>query len=210
MPTEKPHIESPQQRLQSLLAMLASQGLSQREIAAQANLPFQYLSDLKCGRRTMSELVARRLGEAFGVNFQWLSGSSNSVHPPRVGPSAERVWLPVHRFPITGEPSQLPTWDGTLTELAGAALGKLTQAQLPYVLIVGENDSEGRLRKGDQLLMSQTVKVDAEISVVKRGRNLVLARAAKAGGWRSLARGKSLPATCPPVGHCLGILWSAL
>ena len=38
----------------------AAQGITQQVIARRCNIPPQYLSDLKGGRRRMAELVARR------------------------------------------------------------------------------------------------------------------------------------------------------
>jgi len=54
-------------RLAQLLEQLAARGVKQREVAFELNLPTQYLSDLKHGRRPVSEPFARRFAEAMGV-----------------------------------------------------------------------------------------------------------------------------------------------
>ena len=139
-------------RLADLLKLLAQQGLTQQQVASRANLPPQYLSDLKCGRRPMTELVARRLGEEFDINHHWLLGTSNTMEPPesRSGHSAARPddnWLPVLNIPIDGEPRAYLAWDRTMVELSGAVADMLVQAQSPYALRFGHNDVKGRLRK---------------------------------------------------------------
>jgi transcriptional regulator with XRE-family HTH domain len=204
------------QRVVELLRLLAQKGLKQQEIAGQAGLPVQYLSDIKKGRRRVTELVARRLGQAFQVNFQWLTGSSDALEPQSPGVTLAAVspgggfWLPMHPHPVEGEPRLLPSWDGSGTEVSGAALAKLAQARWPYVLVFGHDDIDKRLRKGDRVLISQSVSQNAEISVVKRGKKLFLARPQADGTWRRAANGDSLEASCPAVGHCLAIIWSPL
>ena len=57
-------VEVPRQRLIQLLALLAEKGYTQRTIAAQAGFSDQFLTDLKNGRRDVSELAARRISTA--------------------------------------------------------------------------------------------------------------------------------------------------
>ncbi len=201
-------------RLADLLKLLAQQGLTQQQVASRANLPPQYLSDLKCGRRPMTELVARRLGEEFDINHHWLLGTSNTMEPPesRSGHSAARPddnWLPVLNIPIDGEPRAYLAWDRTMVELSGAVADMLVQAQSPYALRFGHNDVKGRLRKNDLVLISQSESPDAEIFVVRSKSKLFLARRGK-GAWVRVANGSRLPSNCPVVGHCLGIIWGSL
>ena len=137
-------------RLADFLQRLARQGLTQQQVASRANLPPQYLSDLKCGRRPMTELVARRLGEEFDINHHWLLGTSNTMEPPepRSGHSAALPagnWLPVWNIPIEGDPRANSAWDETMVEISGAAADKLVHAQFPYALRFGHNDVKGRL-----------------------------------------------------------------
>jgi transcriptional regulator with XRE-family HTH domain len=222
---ESTSAERAQGRLGELVENLAGQGLTQQQIAGQAGIPSQYLSDIKRGRRHMTELVARRLGEQFGVNYQWLLGTSPTMAPTRaqaqppestmgstagstVGSTAN--WLPLFSQPIEGEPREHPAWDGTGLEVAGAAASKLSVATRPYILRFGHDDSRGRLRKGDFILISQASSPVAEISVVEYRKRLFLARAADDGIWQRVAQGEQMPPDCPIKGHCLGIVWSAL
>jgi transcriptional regulator with XRE-family HTH domain len=201
-------------RLADFLQRLAQQGLTQQQVASRANLPPQYLSDLKCGRRPMTELVARRLGEEFDINHHWLLGTSNTMEPPesRSGHSAALPagnWLPVLNIPIEGKPRANLAWDRTMVELSGAVADMLVQAQFPYALRFGHNDVEGRLRKNDLVLISQSESPDAEIFVVRSKSKLFLARRGEA-AWLRVANGSVLPSNCPVVGHCVGIIWGSL
>lgn len=200
-------------RLNEMLQTLAAGGLTQQQIAARAGLPAQYLSDLKNGRRTLTELTARRIGDEFGVNYEWLLGTSNlmeltSLSSDSAQTSEGTIWLPCFPWPITGTPRNHPDWDGTSVELAGAAAAKASMATDPYVLRFGRNDVEGRLRKDDLLLITQTPDVKTEIAVVKSGRKLHLARH-EAGQWEKVAGG-TLQGTDTVLGRCLGIVWASL
>ena len=202
------------QRLNDLLETLGRQGLTQAQVAAKAGLPVQYLSDIKHERRPMTELVARRIGDEFDVNFQWLMGISNSMADPkpRVAASiaSSSVWLPLLPHPIEGEPRGHPKWDGAGVDIAGAAAAKLVLAQQPYILRFGHKDIEGRLRQGDLILISQAPNRDAEISVVRHRRKSFLARPNDDGTWSRVADGSRRPSDCEIAGHCLGIVWSSL
>jgi transcriptional regulator with XRE-family HTH domain len=211
------------QRVVDLLELLARQGLTQQQVASRANLPGQYVSDMKHGRRPVSELAARRIGAEFDVNYKWLLGTSNSMESPesRSGYSAASSdasptgsWLPLLSFPIEGEPRAHPAWDSTMVEIAGAAADKLVFARLPYALRFGHDDVQGRLRKNDLVLISQTPSADAEISVVRFKKKLFLARR-RAETWERVAKGNKkesiLPRDeCTEVGHCVGIIWGSL
>lgn len=202
------------QRLTDLLDRLAQEGLSQQQVASRANLPPQYLSDIKCGRRPITELVARRLGDEFDVNYAWLLGTSNNPELPgsESGHSAASPagnWLPLVRYPIEGEPRTHPVWDGTLVEISGIAAAKLVSAKLPYVLCFGKKDVRGRLQKNDLVLISQSLLPEAEISVVRFKNKLFLARQSGE-SWERVANGQRLPLDCPAVGHCVGLLWRSL
>jgi transcriptional regulator with XRE-family HTH domain len=207
------------QRLTDLLELLAQQGLTQQQVASRANLPGQYVSDMKHGRRPVSELAARRLGEEFDVHYKWLLGTSTSMQSPesRSGSSAASSdaspagsWLPLLSFPIEGEPRAHPAWIGTKVEISGAAADKLVCAKLPYALRFGHDDIQGRLRKNDLILISQSPSPDAEISVVRFRNKLFLARRRTDESWERVARGSKLLSTCPVVGHCVGIIWASL
>jgi transcriptional regulator with XRE-family HTH domain len=209
------------QRVNDLLELLAQQGLTQQQVASRANLPGQYLSDMKRGRRPVTELVARRLGEQFDVNYEWLLGTSNRMESSQTQPgfsaassdaSPAGSWLPVLSFPIDGEPRANPEWDGTRVEIAGAAVDKLLLAKFPYALRFGHDDVRGRLRKNDLVLISQSPSPDAEIRIVesKKNKQRFLARSMEE-AWERVATGTKLPRNkWTEVGHCVGILWASL
>ena len=197
-------------RLIRLLESLGKCGLTQQQIAAKAGLPAQYLSDIKHGRRPMTELVARRLAQAFQVNFEWLLGSSDIQEVSLLRPRVGGAWLPLFSHPVTGDPQGDPGWTGAGVELSGAAAAKVSEAHLPYILQFGHDDVQGRLRAGDLILISQSSDASAAISVVRHQKKLFLARPQPNGTWKRVANGNSLPASCAVVGHCVGIVWSSL
>jgi plasmid maintenance system antidote protein VapI len=202
-----------QSRLAEFLELQAQQGLTQQEVAARARVNPQYLSDLKHGRRPMTELVARRLGEEFQIHRDWFLGTSSRMDPgvPRpgaAGPGGAAVLVPLFPHPIEGEPRAHPEWDGTSIEVAGAAAARLTLARWPYVVRFDRDDVERRLRAGDLVLVTQEPEDQAEIAVVKYRKRLFLARRSPP-HWVRIANGDKLP-KCVVCGHCLGIVWSAL
>ena len=75
---DRTDVNLPARRLGELLILLGHKGLSQTQIAKRVGTPTQYVSDVKHGRRPLSELFARRLGEEFKVNFLWLLGVEDS------------------------------------------------------------------------------------------------------------------------------------
>jgi hypothetical protein len=148
-------------------------------VARRANVPPQYVSDVRNERRPLTELFARRLADEFGFNFQWLLGFDDSpVRPVLSGPPSprEKFWLPMIGEPIAGEPREHPRWNGAYTELSGVAAAKAALVVQPYVLQLGHGDREGRLRKGDFVLISQATAENAELSLVRCGKKILLAR----------------------------------
>lgn len=207
--------ELAQSRLGEFLEAMSRKGLTQQQVATQAGLPAQYISDIKHGRRPMTELVARRLSEQLNVSHEWLLGTSDSTAPPRApahlpNSAVSVVCLPVFPHPIDGEPRSNPKWDGRGLEIAGTAAAKLVSAEQPYVLQFGHDDVRGRLRKGDYVLISQAGSDSAEISVVMYRKKMFLARRKEDGDWERVANKNTLPADCPIKGHCIGIIWSSL
>jgi transcriptional regulator with XRE-family HTH domain len=187
--TEDQLEELRRKRLESLLQMLGKQqGLTQGEIARRISVPPQHLSDVKFGRRSLSELFARRFQDEFGVDHQWLLGARGSMEVPRLDrsstpPNTGRVWLPVFANPISGDPFTAPAWDGTTVELAGVAAARILHADRPYVLRFGAEDRLNRVRYGDLLLVTQAIDENAEVQVLKAGREMFLARRNNAGQW---------------------------
>ncbi len=201
------------ERIRDLIATLQKQELSQTEIATRAGLPPQVLSDLKNGHRGLTELTARRLGDTFGVNFEWLLGKSVSREPEMLSSASIRtsegtLWLPQFDHPIAGEPRQHHKYDGREVEVTGAAATRAMMAQDPYVLRFGAKDVRHRLQTGDFLLVSQAENSAAELCVVMVRKKFYLARRGPK-GFERVVTGKA-ESTAVERGHCLGIVWAAL
>jgi transcriptional regulator with XRE-family HTH domain len=95
-----PHANS---RLRELLAELSQQFDTQQEIATRAGLTPQLLADLKQGRRPLTELVARRLADEYGVDFAWLLGRSD-VKQPGLARTSGGMRLPCSRIRLLAIP----------------------------------------------------------------------------------------------------------
>ncbi len=209
-------VELRTERFAKLLDQLEKKGVSQGEAARRVKVPAQYISDVKAGRRVLSELFARRLEEEFGVDYRWLLADHGSLEVPELSisghdPEARRVWMPVFPHPVSGDPHAIASWDGTSVDLAGAAAAKVLTASHPYVLRFGAEDRRGLLRKGDLVLVSQALDPAAEIQVVKQGAKMFLARRSTDERWETVSttgtmRGQEVQV----AGHCLGIIWRAL
>jgi hypothetical protein len=200
------------QRLVTLLERLGNEGISQAQVAARGGMPSQYLSDVKKGRRPLTELFARRLANEYNIDYLWLLGVKDSPQRPDLTSAPSRggsVWLPVFSHPIEGDPRTNPKWDGTSVEVSSVAAARLANAVQPYVLRFGHDDKEGRLRKGDLVLISQSPNEAAELLVVRSRNKSFLARNKK-GKWYRAATGQELRGEWAVTGHCLGIVWSAL
>lgn len=200
------------ERLSDLLKLLSAQGHTQTQIAQRAALPPQYISDIKQGRRPMTELVARRIGDEFDVNFQWLLGQSDTMEKTAiVANEGNRPWLPLFREPIEGEPRSHKKWSGAGLEISGVPAGRIALYTQPYILQYGRDDVQGRLQRGDLILITQEVRETAEIQVVRYRRKLHLARREVAdGAWFRVANNNELPADSPVLGHCVGVIWSPI
>jgi len=203
-----PAAELAHQRLEHLLEELKAQGLSQQQIARRANIPAAYLSQLKNRDRDMTELVARRLGDEFDLDFEWLLGRSSAPQRPTM--KSAGPWVPLFDEPIEGEPQSHPRWDGASVQVAGPAAGRLAHAPRAYILRISSPDAERRLHPGDLVLLAQSPAMAAEIHVVRDRGHLLLARHAPHHHWQRVDNGKRLPARSVAVGHCVGIVWSDL
>jgi transcriptional regulator with XRE-family HTH domain len=211
-PTEKADRSLPVQRLAELLHGLELQGVTQSQVARRTLVPRQYVSDVVNGRRPLTELFARRLGDEFNRNYQWLMGKEDSpvrVALPSPASSSERVWIPLIDESIAGDPREHPRWNGACIDLSGPAAMRAARAIQPYVLQLPHGDREGRVSQGDLLLVSQVPAEQSELSVVRHEKDILLARKTAA-KWLRVDTGKPLSGDLQPVGHCLGIVWSAL
>jgi transcriptional regulator with XRE-family HTH domain len=211
----EPQVAARRERFSQVLDALEKQGLSQREIAMRACVPPQYFSDVKLGRRSLSELFARRLGEEFDVDHIWLMTGTGSMKRPRAwtadAETKRSMLIPILNQPIAGEPRQAPHWDGSLVELAGPAIPATAAAIMPYALRLADNDLSGRLKKGDIILISQSDGGAHDLAVLRKADALVLA-------WRkrgpkryvSLQTGKPLAGDPEILGNGTAILWAPL
>jgi hypothetical protein len=199
------------ERLNELLAQLAEKGVNQSAVARRAGMPVAFLSDLKRGQRQMTELIARRLGEEFNVDYGWLLGLTADSERPvfRSKAGGERTLVPLLDVPVAGDPRAHKRWKGAYVELVGIAAVKAAQSAQPYVLRFGNNDHAGRLKKGDHILVSQSASDSAELSVVVDGSKLFLARR-QSGNWIRAATGQPIRGEGSVAGHCVGVIWAPL
>jgi len=199
-------------RLASLLAQCAAQGVTQAKIAREIGVAPQFFCDLLRHRRPLTELIARRLGDYFKVDYRSLLTPQGSA--PQAALASDTfvgsgTCLPILPHPVEGDPKLHRRWNGNYVQVPSVAMQKLVAATDPYVLRYGNPDTEDRLHAGDLVLISQSLNDTAQISVVKTGRKCSLCRR-KNRRWVRLATGEALSSDAVVVGHCLGILWSTL
>jgi hypothetical protein len=200
-------------RLAQVLEQLAALGVKQREVALELNVPTQYLSDLRHGRRTLSKQFARRLADVYRVSAVWLLHGEGTSDLPNLAaapvPTAGACLLPVLSAPDHGDPRHSLHWDGGLVSLSGAAAAAAERAKLPFVLRIGADIPSGRLKKNDLVLCSQEPRDDAGIIIVCAKAKAMLAQAAGKARYKTLAKGSSIPGA-EPIGYCIGIVWAQL
>lgn len=80
----------------------------------------------------------------------------------------------------------------------------------PYILRVEHHDPQGRIKRGDLLLVRQEPRSEAEFGVFKTQGRLVLARRQAPGRWQDFSTGQPLASDTEPVGVALAILWALL
>jgi transcriptional regulator with XRE-family HTH domain len=199
--------------LRALVDRLAtSHGLTQAKIASEVAVSPQFLSDVLNGRRQLTELLARRLGERFGVDYHVILEDNAGASFHGCLQVQSRMLLPILPHPVEGDPRLHPRWDGSLFEAPGLAMAHVKSFSGLYALRFGLDDMKGRLHRGDLVLVDQTPNASAEISVIlidgnRRGK-CVLARR-QGSRWIRLADGNS-HTDARVVGHCVAVLWSAL
>jgi transcriptional regulator with XRE-family HTH domain len=200
----------PNDRFNAFLDELAEQGTTQQEVARKLCVSAAYLSDCKRGRRSITELFARRLEHAYGRHHRWfLEGERifGGLHAPE---HADRFVLPVFPHPIEGAPSAVSSWDGTRFEVCGVAATRALDSHWPYVLRLGSDDRRGRLKTGDLILVSQKIDSRAEVQVIKHNRKILLARPKAPKGWESVFQKRRVPGDPEIIGHCVAVVWAAL
>lgn len=201
-------------RLEVLLAQLAEQGITQQQIARQLNVPASYLSDVKLGRKTLTDTFARFFCNEFGVGLDWLLDGIGPQTKPLlssqpVAANSAQVVLPILSELIQGKPEDSPGWDGSWVEVSGVAAARAQRATQPYVLRSPIEDKLGRVKRNDLLLIDQRSSEDTTLVVVLDAQELHLARRTER-GFQSVESGRAMRATVTPVGVCLGIVWGSL
>ncbi len=141
--------------------------------------------------------------------MKWLLGRAEAKQPGLARTSGG-MRLPLFQDPIAGDPLISPRWDGVGVEVGGQVVAAIGRAKWPYVLKLGSADTRGRLRRGDLVLVSQSVCPETEIHVVKSRIKLYLARRHRKGHWERVAISEHLAEDSSVAGYCVAIIWSAL
>ncbi len=218
MGRQRQQIEERGHRLGLVLAMLRESGVSQHDIGVRTGVGSQYVSDVKNGRRALTELFARRLADEFGVDSRWLltgigvppMSTLDQVAGTRRGRSPTVV-LPVLPELVDGNPRAAACWDGTMVELGiPAAVAAVERAVDPYVLQLGHGDRDGRLRVRDLILISQAAEPEASLAVVRGDGFLRLVRCSRSGRWRDVENGDPLADNPEVIGRGIAIVWGSL
>ena len=205
-------------RFREFLDWAKQQGMSQTEVATRLGLPRQYVTNVKAANRVLTELFARRVSEEFGVDHRWLlHGKGTGVmQRPAVGSQtmvssgAESIFLPLLYELVSGEPRASTDWNGALVSITGPAVYAVRESEHPYVYRVSDDDSTGRLKQGDLVLVCQgeTSGTSSGLFVLEVGHQPTLAWRIDNGRWKSAVRGRTVSAKSKITGHCLGIIWA--
>ncbi len=210
--TESSSVPAKNRRLAEFLRKLAKQGAKQQEIARRLNVPPSYLSDVKLGRKTLSDTFARAFCSEFDVGLDWLLDGTGSQVRPQVeaapSPSGP-VLIPIFYQPVEGDPQGVKTWDGSRVELSGAAATRALRGQHPYVLRSPIDDKLGRIRRNDLILVDQNTVEPTSVVVVRDRDKSHLARQSEQ-GYRSVESGRVMRGKPNVIGVCLGIVWASL
>lgn len=211
------------QRVSEFLAECRSGKLSQAEVAQRLGIPAQYLSDYKAKRRKMSESVARRVEEVFGIHWKWIMGRSDDKEAvAQVAGAVKKsdgVWLPVFGYPIEGDPRTHLQWEGMTAEVVGPAAAKVKQATSPYLLTYHADDHRGIIRSGDLLLMSQAAvvtrsNIEEVVQVIHCGRRAMFLVRRTNRGWQRISQAFSSTFLsfdeCTVKGHAMAIVYRPL
>ena len=203
-------------RFREFLSWAKQKGMSQTEVAARLGLPRQYVTNLKNGGRVLTELFARRVADEFQVDHLWLLSGTGSMQRPSVVPQsqapsrADSIVLPLLMELVSGEPRRSPAWDGAVVSVTGPAVYAVGESVHSYVYRVSADDSSGRLKQGDLVLICQDGPRDSppELVLLEFGDRPTLAWSTNDGRWKSTRTGRSVSAESKIIGHCLGIVWA--
>lgn len=201
------------QRFKLFLAEQAKAGFTQDVIARRLGVGPQYISDCKAGRRSITELFARRLADEFQYPFKWfLEGPRKAGCATKETVAAvegEIISLSLYSRPICGAPDQDDAVEATIT-LTGTAAALASQCDSPYALRVKYDDRQGRLKRDDVVLVNQSDDLQADICIIEANAHRILARSRGIGGWEPLPKRWPVMSDVKVIGFCVGIIWAEL
>lgn len=218
---ERREREERTKRFQQVLDKLTASGMTQAEIAQRLAVPPPYVSDVKNGYRTLTDLFARRVGEEFGIDFLWLLHGVGDGRKPTVAVaprSTGKLLLPILKEPCLGDPAVSAMAEGNLQEVSGAAAVAAANADKPYLLRLGHDAPAVHLRAGDLLLMTQGKEHPENSIVVLRmtdhgapgTERLLLCRRRGEDQFQSLTSNATVRGEAQVVGACMGLVWRGM
>jgi len=203
-------------RFREFLNWAKQHGKSQTEVGVRLGLPRQYVTNVKTGSRVLTELFARRVAGEFDVDYLWLLDGvgvmqrHSMASQPKASSVADTILLPLLSELVSGEPRRSPSLDGALVAIIGPALYAAGDSVHPYVFRVTDDDSTGRFKQGDLILICQGDRKDppSQLVLLELGKRRTLAWRTGDGRWKSAFTGRAVSTKAKTVGHCLGVLWA--
>lgn len=199
------------ERVKTLTKLILEEGISQVELAKRVGVKPQYLSDVKNGRKPLTDNFAYQLGRKMGKKWQVLLGVS-PVPQHLVGNEGflTIIKLPVLSVPISGDPKKSKSWDSSFIEISGNVIPLIEQAENPYILRIPHTCTDDRLWPDDMVLIDQSPSNAAKYIIVENKGTLTLAKRTDE-GIKNLADGTLLEEDeLQQIGHIVTILMGRL
>lgn len=193
--------------------MVASIGLTGREIARLSGTRPQYISDIKRRQRPLShEMFMRTLVGLYG-DYKWLISGNLPLDTQRIvklypliaKPDGPIMPLPVFNRPFMGPKMTAEDWDGTFVCVTSPVKEQAQNMREPYILHLPFDDKAGRLRKGDYLLINQTPSADTNYALIKSGWGVKLVRKSPQ-GFEDVENGETRDPSSVQVIGCVVML----
>ncbi len=129
---------------------------------------------------------------------------------PKAPSGVDSTVLPLLTELVSGEPRRSPAWDGAVISVTGPAVYALGDSVHSYVFRVSDDDSSGRLKRGDLVLICQSDPKDApsKLVLLEVGGRPTLAWTTEDGRWKSTRTGRAVSAESKTIGHCVGLVWA--
>ncbi|MDR1661495.1 MAG: helix-turn-helix domain-containing protein [Azoarcus sp.] len=228
-------------------------GVKQNSIAKIIGVSRQAVTDMKAERRRFSRAMAEKLLLAFAEEpwSDWLRARLEelfTVVPPRFALPSESTpqsiqkpleiasggvcerstglkKFPLLASPCRGDPANSPANSHKLVVVPEELSDQAAESANPYVLIVDCDSRDGRLRRGDRVLVLQDNERESEIMIIDHNGALRLARRgrrARIAGvremttrdemdWHFVDTGAAVPAEeAKPAGCVVGIVMAFL